>query len=188
MGVGELIRRVYITNPLFFEERDHESGPTHIIRPNSQNMREAHYHTRNLAISHFPLSLSNCLLTVNTRPIPLRNQPAMSYVPPHLRNSSAAATSLLNGNSDHFQKRQLNTSYSEFTSAKSNGNSNNLSTAGYRSSGHYVSSVPEPVSPQWKPSDRVIRLKPEQVLNSAPFSFRLNDELRTGFIYVFRVF
>ncbi|KAL8531300.1 hypothetical protein ACS0TY_008062 [Phlomoides rotata] len=89
-----------------------------------------------------------------------------SYVPPHLRNSSTATTALANGNSDHFQKRQLNSSHSEFTSAKSNNNNSNsinLSGAGYRSSGHYVSSVPEPVVPQWKPSDRVIRLKPEQV-------------------------
>lgn len=93
----------------------------------------------------------------------------MSYVPPHLRNSStaaAAAKTLVNGNSDHFQSKQLNGSYSQFSSAKTNnnnGNSNNLWNAGSRTSANYVSSVPEPVVPQWKPSDRVIRLKPEQV-------------------------
>ncbi|KAH6814191.1 hypothetical protein C2S51_023209 [Perilla frutescens var. frutescens] len=95
----------------------------------------------------------------------------MSYVPPHLRNSSAtasaaAAKTLVNGNSDHFHSKQLNGSHSQFASAKSNynnGNSSNLWNAGSRSSGNYVSSVPEPVTPQWKPSDRVIRLNPEQV-------------------------
>lgn len=95
----------------------------------------------------------------------------MSYVPPHLRNSSAttaaaAAKTLVNGNSDHFHSKQLNGSHSQFASAKSNnnnGNSSNLWNAGSRSSGNYVSSVPEPVNPQWKPSDRVIRLNPEQV-------------------------
>lgn len=95
--------------------------------------------------------------------------PAMSYVPPHLRNSSAApaaaAKTLVNGNSDHFHSKQLNGSYSQFTSAKSNnnGNSTNSWNAGGRSSGNYASSVPEPVVPQWKPSDRVLRLSPEQV-------------------------
>ncbi|KAK6163867.1 hypothetical protein DH2020_000731 [Rehmannia glutinosa] len=91
----------------------------------------------------------------------------MSYVPPHLRNSSsAAATTLVNGNTGHFQAKQLNSSYSQFTSTKSNNNncnSINSWNAGCRSSGNHVSSVPEPVFPQWKPSDRVTRLKAEQV-------------------------
>ncbi|KAL1558763.1 RNA helicase [Salvia divinorum] len=94
----------------------------------------------------------------------------MSYVPPHLRNSSAnpvsAAKTLVNGNSDHLHLKQLNGSYSQFASAKgnnNNGNSINLWNAGSRSSGNYASSVPEPVSPQWKPSDRVMQLNAEQV-------------------------
>ncbi|KAG6418056.1 hypothetical protein SASPL_120254 [Salvia splendens] len=94
----------------------------------------------------------------------------MSYVPPHLRNSSAnpvsAAKTLVNGNSDHFHSKQLNGSYSQFASAKSNnnnGNSINLWNAGSRSSGNYASSVPEPVAPHWQPSDRVMQLNAEQV-------------------------
>ncbi|XP_047943469.1 DEAD-box ATP-dependent RNA helicase 20-like [Salvia hispanica] len=94
----------------------------------------------------------------------------MSYVPPHLRNSSAnpvsAAKTLVNGNSDHFHSKQLNGSYSQFASAKSNnnnGNSINLWNAGSRSSGNYAASVPEPVAPQWQPSDRVMQLNAEQV-------------------------
>ncbi|XP_057789815.1 DEAD-box ATP-dependent RNA helicase 20-like [Salvia miltiorrhiza] len=93
----------------------------------------------------------------------------MSYVPPHLRNSSAnpasAAKTLVNGNSDNFHSK-LNGSYSQFASAKTNnnnGNSLNLWNAGFRGSGNHASSVPEPVAPQWKPSDRVMQLNAEQV-------------------------
>ncbi|KAL3653191.1 hypothetical protein CASFOL_002872 [Castilleja foliolosa] len=91
----------------------------------------------------------------------------MSYVPPHLRNSSGgSATTLVNGSSSHLHAKQLNSSYSQFTPAKSNNNnsnSNNSWNAGFRSSGSHAYPVPEPVFPQWKPSDRVTRLKAEQV-------------------------
>ncbi|KAK4440908.1 ATP-dependent RNA helicase DBP2 [Sesamum alatum] len=96
----------------------------------------------------------------------------MSYVPPHLRSSSAAtiAATVGNGVADQFHPKQLKSSSTKFTSAKNNystGNSINSGNAGYRSSGNGVSTrnvvAPDPVFPQWKPSDRVLRLKPEQV-------------------------
>ncbi|KAL0436624.1 UNVERIFIED_CONTAM: ATP-dependent RNA helicase DBP2 [Sesamum radiatum] len=96
----------------------------------------------------------------------------MSYVPPHLRSSSAAtvAATVGNGVADQFHPKQVKSSSTKFTSAKNNystGNSINSGNAGYRSSGSGVSSrngvAPDPVFPQWKPSDRVLRLKPEQV-------------------------
>ncbi|KAL0460372.1 UNVERIFIED_CONTAM: ATP-dependent RNA helicase DBP2 [Sesamum latifolium] len=96
----------------------------------------------------------------------------MSYVPPHLRSSSAAtvAATVGNGVADQFHPKQVKSSSTKFTSAKNNystGNSINSGNAGYRSSGSGVSTrnvvAPDPVFPQWKPSDRVLRLKPEQV-------------------------
>ncbi|GER49578.1 dead box ATP-dependent RNA helicase [Striga asiatica] len=90
----------------------------------------------------------------------------MSYVPPHLRNSSSAAATVANGNGGHFDSKPLNSSYSQFSSARSNNNnssSTNSWNAGGRSSGNHVPPVPDPVFPQWKPSDRVSRLKAEQV-------------------------
>ncbi|PIN07819.1 RNA helicase [Handroanthus impetiginosus] len=95
----------------------------------------------------------------------------MSYVPPHLRNSSAAtAAAVAKGAGDHFISKQLNNSYAKFTSSKSNNSGSNSihnGNAGYRSSENYVSTrndaVPDPVFPEWKPSDRIIGLKPEQV-------------------------
>ncbi|KAK4408767.1 ATP-dependent RNA helicase DBP2 [Sesamum angolense] len=96
----------------------------------------------------------------------------MSYVPPHLRSSSAAtvAPTVGNGVADQFHPKQVKSSSTKFTSAKNNystGNSINSGNAGYRSSGSGVSTpnavAPDPVFPQWKPSDRVLRLKPEQV-------------------------
>ncbi|KAL0390343.1 UNVERIFIED_CONTAM: DEAD-box ATP-dependent RNA helicase 52 [Sesamum calycinum] len=90
----------------------------------------------------------------------------------HLRSSSAAtvAPTVGNGVADQFHPKQVKSSSTKFTSAKNNystGNSINSGNAGYRSSGSGVSTrnavAPDPVFPQWKPSDRVLRLKPEQV-------------------------
>ncbi|KAL0297999.1 UNVERIFIED_CONTAM: ATP-dependent RNA helicase DBP2 [Sesamum angustifolium] len=98
----------------------------------------------------------------------------MSYVPPHLRSSAAAtvAPTVGNGVSDQFHPKQVKSSSTKFTSAKNNystGNSINSGNAGYRSSGSGVSTrnavAPDPVFPQWKPSDRVLRLKPEQFMH-----------------------
>ncbi|XP_051142874.1 DEAD-box ATP-dependent RNA helicase 20-like [Andrographis paniculata] len=95
----------------------------------------------------------------------------MSYVPPHLRNSSSAAAAVVsNGVSDHLDSRHLNnSSHAKPAYAK---NSSTCSSIGYgntvsRSSGNYAFNrpvaVPDPVFPDWKPSDRVLRFKPEQV-------------------------
>ncbi|KAL2488467.1 ATP-dependent RNA helicase DBP2 [Forsythia ovata] len=97
----------------------------------------------------------------------------MSYVPPHLRNSAATTTTtIINGTGDHLYSKQLNNSSFQLSSGRSNStldNNNNGHSwnAGNRTSGNYISPrtvvVPDTVFPQWKPSERVIRLKPEQI-------------------------
>ncbi|KAK4370265.1 hypothetical protein RND71_009740 [Anisodus tanguticus] len=77
----------------------------------------------------------------------------MSYVPPHLRNSNS------NGG-DHLSSKSGISSSVEKPS-------NGYSSSARRSSVNYslpkTVSVPDPVSPKWKPSERVLRLKAEQI-------------------------
>ncbi|KAJ7959946.1 DEAD-box ATP-dependent RNA helicase [Quillaja saponaria] len=95
----------------------------------------------------------------------------MSYVPPHLRNSSSTAvatrtesrssslnddpTKLSVPSNSHFKNSSTTTSYTTFSngSRRSNGT---LPPA-------RVLTVPDPVFPQWKPSERVSRITPEQI-------------------------
>ncbi|XP_040993787.1 DEAD-box ATP-dependent RNA helicase 52A-like isoform X1 [Juglans microcarpa x Juglans regia] len=74
----------------------------------------------------------------------------MSYVPPHLRNSgstpSTTGTSSLTLDAD---RSKLSKSSTDFRQS-----SRSLRLA-----------VPEPVFPHWNPSERVLRMKPEQVEN-----------------------
>lgn len=99
----------------------------------------------------------------------------MSYVPPHLRNSianSTCRTSLSNPTSTT-TTTSVHHRYSHNGEGKirsydgKNYSSATPSDCGRRSSGHILPSnpisVPETVLPQWKPSERVFRFKPEQV-------------------------
>ncbi|KAE9463650.1 hypothetical protein C3L33_04440, partial [Rhododendron williamsianum] len=103
----------------------------------------------------------------------------MSYVPPHLRNSTTtktttsttlepSTTQYQSFNSHSSQLHQFKTAAAATTTANgssrnNNSNSNNsasvFSNAARRSS---VNLVPDPVLSQWKPSERVLALTPEQ--------------------------
>ncbi|KAJ8562537.1 hypothetical protein K7X08_011828 [Anisodus acutangulus] len=77
----------------------------------------------------------------------------MSYVPPHLRNSNS------NGGDHLSSKSRISSSVEK--------PSNGYSSSARRSSVNYslpkTVTVPDPVSPKWKPSERVLRLKSEQI-------------------------
>lgn len=93
----------------------------------------------------------------------------MSYVPPHLRNSSAGKTTTLNSNgADQFSSKLS----SHQSTIHCNGELDKFSSNGYSSSSRRSSvnystasrtAIPAPEFPQWKPSERVLRLKSEQV-------------------------
>ncbi|GFY99376.1 P-loop containing nucleoside triphosphate hydrolases superfamily protein [Actinidia rufa] len=99
----------------------------------------------------------------------------MSYVPPHLRNTTAIAKTTTSTtletattSTDHSQKlnsysSQLHQSHNNNNSIRNNNNNSTsaFSNAGRRSSGNLA--VPDPVFAQWKPSERVLRLTPEQI-------------------------
>lgn len=89
----------------------------------------------------------------------------MSYVPPHLRNSAAGKTTTtptinsIGGN--HFSSKHT----SRISSLEKS--SNGYSSSARRSSLNYslpnTFAVPDPIFPHWKPSERVLRLKSEQI-------------------------
>ncbi|KDP45713.1 hypothetical protein JCGZ_17320 [Jatropha curcas] len=108
----------------------------------------------------------------------------MSYVPPHLRNSSshattATSTTIINTTTTAFSSLTLDSdqnanldhssSCSNFHSPTSNWNSlPTLSNASRRTCSTAFQSprtlsIPEPVFPQWNPSDRVLRLNSQQI-------------------------
>ncbi|KAK3002079.1 hypothetical protein RJ639_020241 [Escallonia herrerae] len=100
----------------------------------------------------------------------------MSYVPPHLRNSTiaTAAATTLGGNGsncNHSHKLNSQSSHSNNGSTAANNHhhssSSVFSNAARRSSSNLLSprtlAVPDAVVPQWNPSERVQRLKPEQI-------------------------
>ncbi|KAL8106512.1 hypothetical protein AgCh_023323 [Apium graveolens] len=78
----------------------------------------------------------------------------MSYVPPHLRSSTK--TLEINGNSHYTTNSHSN---------NNNNNNNNLysSSSSSRRSSYNLLPPPDSVVPQWKPSQRVIALKPHQI-------------------------
>ncbi|XP_075079023.1 DEAD-box ATP-dependent RNA helicase 20 isoform X2 [Nicotiana tabacum] len=95
----------------------------------------------------------------------------MSYVPPHLRNSSAGKTTTLNSNgagADHFSSK-LSSHQSrihcngELDKFSSNGYSNSSRRSSVNYSTTSRTAIPDPEFPQWKPSERVLRLKSEQI-------------------------
>ncbi|KAG5567102.1 hypothetical protein RHGRI_002612 [Rhododendron griersonianum] len=99
----------------------------------------------------------------------------MSYVPPHLRNSTTtktttsttlepSTTQYQSFNSHSSQLHQFKTAAAATAANGSSRNNNNnsasvFSNAARRSS---VNLVPDPVLSQWKPSERVLALTPEQ--------------------------
>lgn len=114
----------------------------------------------------------------------------MSYVPPHLRNSTTtktttsttlepSTTQYQSFNSHSSQLHQFKTAAAATANGSSrnnnsNSNSNNsasvFSNAARRSS---VNLVPDPVLSQWKPSERVLALTPEQVRLTSHRCFQL---------------
>ncbi|KAI9118267.1 hypothetical protein K1719_010599 [Acacia pycnantha] len=91
----------------------------------------------------------------------------MSYVPPHLRSSSsttvaARISSLALDNNDHSKLAN-----SHFHTSPTPPSSSTFSNSSRRSSGappiSRTFSVPDPVFPHWQPSERVSRMKPEQI-------------------------
>ncbi|XP_048227048.1 ATP-dependent RNA helicase DBP2 isoform X2 [Ricinus communis] len=91
----------------------------------------------------------------------------MSYVPPHLRNSTATTTtttttttitSSITLENDHSTKLSTST-WKSLSSTLSNGS--RRTTAAFTSP--RTLSVPDPVLPQWTPSERVLRLNSQQV-------------------------
>ncbi|XP_019178645.1 PREDICTED: DEAD-box ATP-dependent RNA helicase 20-like isoform X1 [Ipomoea nil] len=95
----------------------------------------------------------------------------MSYVPPHLRNSTTATTVVSNGG-DHLHSELNSRQLPSFTQSKngfiSNGEycsndagRNSCATVNYLSPRGLV--APDPVFPQWKPSERVLLFKLEQI-------------------------
>ncbi|KAK9167886.1 hypothetical protein Syun_000026 [Stephania yunnanensis] len=90
----------------------------------------------------------------------------MSYVPPHLRNSSSSA----NLNDQTFTKTSSETLVSHQNKLNSfplqNNNSYSFNAVRRTSSQATlpkVLAIPEPLFEQWKPSERVLRMKPEQI-------------------------
>ncbi|PHT72507.1 hypothetical protein T459_23292 [Capsicum annuum] len=95
----------------------------------------------------------------------------MSYVPPHLRNSAGrkTTTATINSNgADHFSSKH-SSHQSRIPSIYGNGELEKqvFSISARRSSINYTLpktlAVPDPVFPKWKPSERVLRLKSEQI-------------------------
>ncbi|KAK4707465.1 hypothetical protein R3W88_032957 [Solanum pinnatisectum] len=89
----------------------------------------------------------------------------MSYVPPHLRNSAAGKTTttptINSKGADHFSSKH--TSRIPSLEKSSNGYSNSARRSSLNYSLPNTVAVPDPVFPHWKPSERVLRLKSEQI-------------------------
>ncbi|XP_059659883.1 ATP-dependent RNA helicase DBP2-like isoform X2 [Cornus florida] len=91
----------------------------------------------------------------------------MSYVPPHLRNNSSVTTKTIpttlenSSTTHHYNNLNSHLHLSKNTAATANNSSSAFSNAAGRGSGSLA--VPDSVSLQWKPSERVLRLTPEQI-------------------------
>ncbi|KAK9998959.1 hypothetical protein SO802_018562 [Lithocarpus litseifolius] len=83
----------------------------------------------------------------------------MSYVPPHLRNSGPTTTTKIS--SINLDNGRTNLSFSSSSSSNSNSSLSSPSSNAFRRSS--ASSVPNSVPPQWQPSERVLRMKPDQI-------------------------
>ncbi|WMV46109.1 hypothetical protein MTR67_039494 [Solanum verrucosum] len=89
----------------------------------------------------------------------------MSYVPPHLRNSAAGKTTttptINSKGAEHFSSKH--TSRIPSLEKSSNGYSNSARRSSINYSLPNTVAVPDPTFPHWKPSERVLRLKSEQI-------------------------
>ncbi|KAK9940991.1 hypothetical protein M0R45_017622 [Rubus argutus] len=83
----------------------------------------------------------------------------MSYVPPHLRNSSSTTTTTTSTTTTRASSGTLDTDRSKLSySSNSHFNNDNSSAASFIPH----SRCPMPLA-GWKPSERVLRMKPEQI-------------------------
>ncbi|KAB5530243.1 hypothetical protein DKX38_020324 [Salix brachista] len=94
----------------------------------------------------------------------------MSYIPPHLRNSSSTATittSIAHSVPSTYTNDHPNLSHS--SSDFNTSSSTTFTPHSRRSSGTFsrTISVPQPVSPKWTPSDRVLRFNDDQCLHQS---------------------
>ncbi|KAJ6758267.1 ATP-DEPENDENT RNA HELICASE DBP2-LIKE [Salix koriyanagi] len=90
----------------------------------------------------------------------------MSYIPPHLRNSSSTAT--ITTSIAHSVPSTYTNDHPNLSHSSSNFNTSSSTTFtphSRRSSGTFsrTISVPQPVSPKWTPSDRVLRFNDDQI-------------------------
>lgn len=116
-----------------------------------------------------------------------RLRQTMSYVPPHLRNNGSAAVATartpsvtLDNNNNNHHHHHNNHHKLAFTSNNNNTNANcspslpTFHNASRRSSAAPPSprifATPDPVFPQWQPSERASRMTPEQVAIQSLFS------------------
>lgn len=93
----------------------------------------------------------------------------MSYVPPHLRNS---VTKTVGSSADTaVTTLESNNSHCNSKVSCANGITDSQSAL-HRSSCNYITprtlAAPDAIFPQWKPSERVINLLPEQVESMYP--------------------
>lgn len=104
------------------------------------------------------------------KPLAKGGRKTMSYVPPHLRSSSSTTvatriSSLTPDSNDH--SKLAFSSNSHFNSSPTPSSPSTFSNPSRRISGAPSSSrtlsVPDAVFPHWQPSERVSRMKPEQV-------------------------
>lgn len=122
--------------------------------------------------SHYPICLI-LILCAKKKKKKLENQKpkTMSYVPPHLRSSSSTTvatriSSLTLDSNDH--SKLAFSSNSHFNGGTPTPSSlSSFSNSSRRSNGAPPTSrtlaVPDAVFPHWQPSERVSRMKPEQV-------------------------
>ncbi|KAH8490605.1 hypothetical protein H0E87_022948 [Populus deltoides] len=101
----------------------------------------------------------------------------MSYIPPHLRNSSSNAT--ITASRAHSVPPTDTNDHPNLSHSSSNFNTSSSTTfasPSRRSSGAFsrTISVPQPVFPNWTPSDRVLRFNPDQI---AEIRSRLNIDV-----------
>jgi hypothetical protein len=118
-----------------------------------------------------PLSLSLSLLSPPSSSTSLIHsvftaRKTMSYIPPHLRNSSSNAT--ITASRAHSVPPTDTNDHPNLSHSSSNFNTSSSTTfasPSRRSSGAFsrTISVPQPVFPNWTPSDRVLRFNPDQV-------------------------
>ncbi|KAJ0076365.1 hypothetical protein Patl1_35027 [Pistacia atlantica] len=83
----------------------------------------------------------------------------MSYLPPHLRNSTS--DSMSKASPTNSSVVTLNTDHSKLSFSSNSNSVASFSNAFRRTAA--AQTLPEPVFATWKPSDRILRLQPQQI-------------------------